>query len=95
VFQTKKIVLLLFVTTKLNLFNVLINNVLLMLKNVNRFLLYVGMENLLVLIILAKLNSQIVTLKMDVISKLHSNVLMDLVHQHLLMDLENKDVNHK
>jgi len=66
-----------------------------MLKNVNRFLLYVGMENLLVLIILAKLNSQIVTLKMDVISKLHSNVLMDLVHQHLLMDLENKDVNHK
>lgn len=66
-----------------------------MLKNVNRFLLYVGMENLLVLIILAKLNSQIVTLKMDVISKLHSNVLMDLVHQHLLMDLENKDVNLK
>jgi hypothetical protein len=62
---TKKIVLLLFVMTPLNQSNVLIKHVLLMLKNANKFLLFVKLVNTLVPTILVKQIGNNVILRMD------------------------------
>lgn len=66
-FLTKKIVLLLFVMTLLNLSNVLIKHVSLMLKNANKFLLFVKQVNTLVPTTLVKKLGKTVILRMDVV----------------------------
>lgn len=65
-YPTKKIVLLLFVMTPLNQSNVLIKHVLLILKNANKFLLFVMLVNTLVQTILAKPIGNNAILRMDV-----------------------------